>query len=91
MTGPPPQGRPVGFLAAWLIAAKDFPSKQEHQEFKKRLGTFECFDARINARVLVEALAENDPALRAVLRRERDPTPEEAEHGGEPLDIPWRG
>ena len=84
------QGRPLGFLVAWLMDPTRHASKKEHQDAKKRLSHTDEFACRLRARKHLEAIAQESPQVAALFRLERPPTDEERAQGGEPIDIPWR-
>lgn len=81
------QGRPLGFLVAWLRASSQ-ATKTEHQASKKTLGSAEGWHARSEARRWLQSLSESDARIRELFKLERAPTPEEEALGGEPLVVP---
>lgn len=81
------QGRPLGFLYAWLLESSDFSTKADHQAAKRELGSEAGFHRRVDARRRLRAMAIDDDRLQALFDRERAATAEEAELDGEPLRV----
>jgi hypothetical protein len=73
----PPQGRPLGFLAAWYLKASDFETGKAHKEYKPTKA------ARREAR---HDLRGNDEEVLAQFKRAERPT--RSEEGSEPDDCP---
>ena len=82
------QGRPLGFLAAWLMDSSLHSSKEDHQASKRSLGSEDSYEKRLEARMYLRILAGRDPDVQALFAQERPATAGEDAMGGEPLSVP---
>ena len=77
------QGRPIGFLVAWLLESEDCLTKKDHGAVCKRwLSGIDGLEARIYAR----AYAKTIPAMARVFECERPQRDDEEE---EPETVPF--
>ena len=77
------QGRPIGFLIAWLLEGEDCDTKADHgRECKQELSGINGWEARIFAREWAKTL----PGMQAIFALER---PKGDDEDSEPETVPF--